>query len=129
MSNTLGDYGAYPLRASGANTVVSRCVVAIGASGAATVDGDQGWTVTKNTTGTYDVTYPIVSSNARAILSHGIQLSAAATVARTYTKALTLTSGTAQIITYLNTAGTPVEPANGDYLWLKLEATIGGATP
>lgn len=129
MANTLGDYDAFPLRAAGMNTVVSRCVVAIGASGAATVDGDRGWTVTKNTTGVYDVVYPAVSANARAILIARVMLSPTPTVAGSYTKALALTSGTAQIVTYLNTAGTPVEPASGDYLYLELIATIGGATP
>lgn len=129
MSNTLGDYAPAPMKAQGLNTVLSRAVVAIGASGAATVDGDSGWTCTKNTTGTYDVTFPIVSANARAVFVARVMLSAAATVAGSYTKALSFTAGTAQIITYLNTAGTPVEPANGDYLYLELIATIGGATP
>lgn len=128
MANTLGDYDAPNARAVGLNTVTSRCVVAVGASGAATVDA-RGWTVVKNATGIYDVTYPAVAANARAILRGGILLSTAATVADTYTKALSFTAGTAQIVTFLNTAGTPVEPASGDSFWLELVATVGGAGP
>ncbi len=129
MANTLGDYAPAPVRATGINTVISRCVVAVGATGAPTADADQGWTVTRNSTGSYAIVFPAVSANARAILMHGIGVSAAATVARTYASALALTSGTATLITYLNTAGTPVDPANGDSFWLELHATIGGATP
>jgi|SRR6185436_9979241 len=129
MANTLGDYDFTPLRAQGLNTVISRAVVAIGASGAATVDGDRGWTCVKNATGIYDVTFPAVSANARAIFNARVMLSVSATVAGSYTKALSTTAGTAQIVTYLNTAGTPVEPASGDYLFLELIATIGGTAP
>lgn len=128
MALTLGDYDSANVKAVGLNTVISRCVVAVGASGAATVDA-RGWTVVKNTTGIYDVTYPAVAANARAILRHGIMLSTAATVADTYAKALSFTAGTAQLVTFLNTAGTPVEPASGDSFWIELVATIGAAGP
>lgn len=123
----LGDTQRSVARTTVLNTVVRRAYVAIGASGAATVTqvaDAAGGTITcvKNTTGIYDVTFPIQAAVATSvpILKVGVMLSAAATVAGSYIKAYSPTAGTAQIVTYLNTAGTPVEPANGDLLFIEL---------
>lgn len=122
---TIGDYGAYPPFFGSQNTRVWRCKVAIGASGAATADGDAGWTVVKANTGVYTVTFPICASNSRPILKCGIELSAALTVVDAVATAVSYTAGTATVKTLLNDAA--AQPADGDKFWLELTATGGGA--
>lgn len=120
------------MRVNNPNTICLRAYVAIGASGAATVSQNGGGvgpiTVVKNTTGVYDVTFPVFAAATTSLFginAHSI-FSAAATVARAYVKAQAPTSGTAQIVTYLNTAGTPVEPASGDSFILEIVGTLAG---
>lgn len=127
VGGQLGDVMRSNVRSSVPNTLSRRAYIAIGASGAATVTqvtDAAGGTITcvKNATGIYDITFPICDALATSvpILRFGVQLSAAATVAGAYVKAYAPLSGTAQVVTYLNTAGTPVEPANGDLLFLEL---------
>lgn len=123
MSTILGNVSASPVLATGTNTRISRCMVAIGASGAATVDADPGWTVTKNTTGVYDVTFPTSCSTARAILKCGVALSPALTVVNAVATAVSYTAGTATVKTLLNDAA--AQPASGDYIWLELISSGG----
>lgn len=129
VGGVLGDVLRSQARTTVQNTLVRRAYVAIGASGAATVTqvaDAAGGTITcvKNATGIYDVTFPALAAIATSvpILKVGVMLSAAATVAGSYIKAFSPTAGTAQIVTYLNTAGTPVEPANGDLLFIEISA-------
>ena len=129
MANTLGDYQAWPVMALGANRRKSICIIPIGATGAVgTLDADQGWTVTRTSAGLYALVFPIVSSNARAVLKAGILLSTATTIDRVIVTAYAPTSGTASI-TCVTGSDTATDPANGDKLWVELVATIGGATP
>lgn len=121
------------MRINNPNTITLLAYVAIGASGAATVYQNGGSaagpiTCVKNTTGTYDVTYPVMAASTTSLAHCKVRvvLSAAATVAGSYVKAFAPTSGTAQIITYLNTAGTPVEPANGDAFVIEIVGTNAG---
>jgi hypothetical protein len=111
------------------NTIVRRAYVAIGASGAATVTqaaDAAGGTITcvKNTTGVYDITFPILAAVATSIptIRVWVILSAATTVSQAFCKAFSPTAGTAQAVTALNAAGTPVEPANGDILGIEIVA-------
>jgi hypothetical protein len=104
--------------------------VAIGASGAATVSQSGGAliTVTKNTTGIYDVTFPPFAASATSLCTIQVRviLSAAMTVSQATCIAFSPTAGTAQFKTALNTAGTGVEPANGDALLVVVEGGKSG---
>lgn len=121
------------LRVNNPNSIQWTAYVAVGASGAATVSQNGSTaagpvTCVKNTTGIYDITFPVMVASATS-LAHcdvRIALSAAATVAGAYVKAFSPTAGTAQIVTYLNTAGTPVEPASGDAFTVKIFGTHTG---
>jgi hypothetical protein len=124
MATILGNVPASAVLACGLNTRVSRCKVAIGASGAATADADLGWTVVKSTTGVYTVTFPTSASTARAILKCGVDLSAALTVTKVVPTAISYTSGTATVKT-LDDAATATEPASGDSFWLELISSGG----
>lgn len=132
VGGVLGDTQRAVARCNVPNTNIWRAHVAIGASGAATVStvaDAAGGTITcvKNTTGVYDVTFPVLAAVATSVPSirADILQSAATTVAKCYPKAFAPTSGTAQIITFLNTAGTPVEPANGDSFFIEV---VGAST-
>lgn len=123
----LGDTQSAVQRCVVPNTHTWRAHVAVGASGAPTVstatDSAGGVIgVTRNTTGVYDITYPIMAAVATSVPSirADILQSAATTVAKCYPKAFAPTSGTAQIVTFLNTAGTPVDPANGDSFFIEV---------
>lgn len=125
----LGDALRSQARTTSNNVLIRRAYIAIGASGAATVtqsnDAAGGTiTVVKNTTGVYDVTFPVLDAVATSIptIRVWVVLSAATTVAQAFCKAYAPTSGTAQFVTALNAAGTPVEPANGDILALEIVA-------
>lgn len=116
-------------RTSIPNSHTWRAHVAIGAAGAATVTtlaDAVGGTITcvKNTTGIYDITYPILAAVATSVpvIKCDILQSAAVTVAKAYFKAFAPTAGTAQVVTFLNTAGTPVEPASGDSFYIEVTA-------
>lgn len=134
VGGTLGDTQRAVVRCATPNSNSWRCHVAIGASGAATVSTTTdaaGGVVTcvKNATGIYDITFPVLAAVGTSVptIRAWVMTSAAATVAGTYVKAFAPTSGTAQIVTYLNTAGTPVEPANGDVLGLEIVAASTSA--
>ena len=125
----LGDTQRAVSRTNVLNTVIRRAYVAIGASGAATVtcpaDAAGGViTCVKNTTGVYDVTFPATAAVATSVptIRTWVVLSPTPTVAQAYAKAFAPTSGTAQIVTALNAAATPVEPANGDILAIEIIA-------
>lgn len=129
VGGPLGDTQRANIRCATQNSNSWRCHIAIGASGAATVSTTTdaaGGVVTfvKNTTGVYDVTFPVLAAVGTSVptIRAWVMTSAATTVAGTFVKAFAPTSGTAQVITYLNTAGTPVEPANGDVIGLELVA-------
>ena len=122
VGGIFGDALRSQVRTGTANTIMKRAYVAIGASGAATVTTSDGITCVKNTTGVYDVTYAIstaVSATNQPSVRAWVY-SPATTVANAYVKAFTPASGTCQIVTFLNTAGTPVEPASGDVLWIEI---------
>lgn len=120
------------MRVNNPNTISLLAYVAIGASGAATVSQNGGGTgpvtCVKNTTGVYDITFPVFAASATSLCHIHVKAitSPAATVARAYNKAFAPTSGTAQIVTYLNTAGTPVEPASGDSFVIEIVGTLAG---
>jgi len=122
----MGVHGMNPSfygRSGTPNNIARVAHVAIGASGAATLTGaNTGMTCVKNTTGTYDVTFPIAPASGYPLLTAGIQKSASPTVALARLSAINYSAGTATLITYLATPGTPVEPASGDTLWIKFEA-------
>jgi hypothetical protein len=126
MAINIGDLGQYPLRAR-RDSVLARALIDIGATGAPTVSGDQGITITRTGVGTYTGTFPPCPTDTVALptLDIRVQKSAAATVAQCLITALSMTAGTCSFQVYLNTAGTPVEAANGDRLVFEL---ISGVT-
>lgn len=129
MGTSAGNSALYPLRTQKHDRIVMEGVVDIGASGAATLNGDPSiLTFVKNTTGVYDVTFDTLPAQAtsRALLEVWILKSATPTVANARIIAFAPTSGTAQIATFLNTAGTPVEPASGDQIGIRITAGITG---
>ena len=106
--------------------VIFRANVAIGASGAAspasTVNGDQGYddnaiTVTKNTTGVYDVTFP----KGRRVF---VSITLYSPLKTVVTSVVTAKSATAGTLTFKTLAGTnasaETEPASGDELFLSI---------
>lgn len=117
----LGDTQSAVIRCPVANTVTWRAYVAVGATGAPTVStfadaNGQSIGVTRNSTGSYAITFPALAAVGTSIPSirAWILQSAAGTVAGAFQTAFAPTSGTATVITYLATPGTPVDPANGD---------------
>jgi hypothetical protein len=129
VGGVLGDALRPQIRSTINNTLVRRAYVAIGASGAATVTqatDAAGGTITcvKNTTGIYDVTFPKLDAVATSVplIRVWVVLSTATTVAQAFCKAYSPTAGTAQFVTALNAAGTPVEPASGDILAIEIVA-------
>jgi len=129
VGGIVGDALRSQVRSNVANTLTRRAYVAIGASGAATVTSTAdaaGGTITcvKNTTGIYDVTFPVLAAVATSmpLIRVWVVLSAATTVSQAFCKAFAPTSGTAQFVTALNAAGTPVEPASGDILAIEITA-------
>jgi len=129
VGGPLGDVMRSAVRASTQNTIIRRAYVAIGASGAATVTQTtdaSGGTITcvKNTTGIYDITFPVLAAVATSIptIRVWVVLSTATTVSQAFCKAFSPTAGTAQAVTALNAAGTPVEPASGDILAIEIVA-------
>lgn len=128
MAN-LGDRQRWGASAQKHDRVTAEAYVDIGASGAATLAGDPSiLTCVKNTTGVYDVTFDPFPAQAtsRFLPQVWITKSATPTVAATRIIAFNPTAGTMQFATYLNTAGTPVEPANGDQLAIRLTGGFTG---
>ncbi len=114
-----------PIRSPVLNMIEMRGTVAIGASGVATLTGSPGLlTCVKSDTGDYDITFDAFPSGAFGIIEVGILHSPTPTVANVRIAASSLTSGTATFITFLNTAGTPVEPASGDILWIRISGSF-----
>jgi hypothetical protein len=105
-------------------TYIRRTNVTIGATGAPTLSGasSSGFGISRNSTGSYALTFPALPSGITSYVRAGVALSAATTVAQVVVTAYSATGGTATLITALNTAGTPVDPANGDVLWIELVA-------
>jgi hypothetical protein len=129
VGGLLGDTQRALMRCATPNTNVWRAYVAVGATGAPTVttstDAAGGAIgVTRNTTGVYDITFPVLAAVGTSIPSirAWILQSATPTVAQAFPKAFAPTSGTAQIVTALNAAGTPVDPANGDSFMVEIVA-------
>lgn len=124
----LADYPASPMRSHGSDVRAWVALVDIGASGAATVTGAPGFTVVKNDTGIYDMTFPPVPANAtsKPSLRVTVQKSATPTVSQATILAVNFQAGTAQFKTALNAAATGVEPASGDQLSIVLIANAVG---
>jgi hypothetical protein len=120
----MGNYPGYPAQNIRENMRLGHLKIVIGASGATGGTGESlpaGFTVTKNTTGLYDVTFP----PAKTIVFFGafVQFSTTPTVSRIYGKtAVDQTGGTWQFATCGDTQGTPVEPASGDVLVIEFAA-------
>lgn len=128
MSGTLGDGANYTVRANTIDTVISKCIVNIGATGAPTVlVGRSEWTFTRTGVGTYTATMPTnrAQANSSATLAAWVQLSAAKTVANVFITAIDFVAGTFGFTTALG-AGTAADPANGDQLVFELDAGIAG---
>lgn len=108
------------MRVADDDTVTFRAYVAIGASGAATTSNGNATYITcvKNTTGVYDVTFPVFAASATSLatIKVNVVLSATPTVSQATVVAFSPTAGTAQFKTALNAAATGVEPASGDAL-------------
>ena len=132
VGGPLGDTQRAVMRCPTPNTNVWRAYVAVGATGAPTVsttaDAAGGIiTVTRTGVGTYNITYPILAAVGTSVPSirAWILQSAAATVANAYPSAFAPTAGTGTIVLFLNTAGTPVEAANGDSFMVEV---VGAST-
>jgi hypothetical protein len=119
-----GNYQGFPHQNARPNMRTGWCKIVIGASGATGGTGEDlavGWTVKKNTTGVYDVTFP--PAVAMIIVGVFVQYSATPTVGGILgSAAVDQTGGTWQFKTYANAIGTPVEPASGDVLILEFSA-------
>lgn len=97
------------------------CLVNIGATGAPTLSPSTTvFGITRNSTGSYAITFPAHLAANTAALRVTVVLSAAQTVSQANVTAFSQTSGTATVITALNAAATPVDPANGDILMIEL---------
>lgn len=128
MSGTLGDGANYTVRSNCMDTVRSKCILNIGATGAPTVlTGRSEWTFTRTGTGTYTATFPTsrAQANSGATLLAWVQLSAAKTVADIIITAIDFTAGTMSFTTALS-GSTAADPANGDQLAFMLDAGIAG---
>lgn len=101
-----------------------RVLVNIGATGAPTLSpaSGTGFGITRSSAGTYALTFPALPSGGTAYVKVGVALSAATTVSQATVTAFSGTAGTATFVTALNAAGTAVDPANGDILWIELTA-------
>jgi hypothetical protein len=128
MAINVGDLGQYPIRAR-RDSVLARALIDIGATGAPTVSGDQGIAITRTGVGTYTGTFPACPTDTLSLptLDIRVQKSAAVTVAGVVITALSMTLGTVSFQVYLNTAGTPVEAANGDRLVFELISGVSAA--
>lgn len=125
MTTRFGDGNLTPVLDSKTGSVRRRVCVDIGGTGAPTVSGgDTNIGITRSTTGTYSITFPPCADRTLTapILDAGIQVSAAPTVAACRISAIDFSAGTATLITFLATPGTPVDPANGDKLWIEMVA-------
>ena len=123
-SAVLGGPTSYPVKSQLRDSILIRCNVNIGATGAPTLISPPGWTIVRNSAGNYSITFPAVPAQANSIpvLRGGILKSAASTVSKIVITAFSETAGTATFVTAL-TSATAVDPANGDILWLEFEAT------
>jgi len=114
------------LRTNNPNAILWQAYVAIGASGAPTVSQNGGGTgpitLTRTGAGTYTGTFPIMAASTTSIayVEVGVALSAAITVAKAVVTAFSPTAGTFGFTVSLNTAGTAVDPANGDALFVRV---------
>lgn len=122
----IGDVAKTQIRTGTVNTIQRRAYVAIGASGAPTVTTSDGITVTRSSAGVYTGTCPVttaVSATNQPTLRIWVVQSAAITVSQCTITAFAPQSGTFGFTSALNTAGTAVDPANGDILGIEYTAS------
>lgn len=121
----LGDAMLRTVRTNIQGTLQRRVLVNIGATGAPTLSPTgTAFGISRSGTGTYALTFPALTqpSSPTAYVKVGIALSAATTVSQATVTAFSASAGTATFVTALNAAGTAVDPANGDILWIELWA-------
>lgn len=110
-------------------TLRRRALVKIGAAGAPTLS-PTGTTfgITRSKAGTYAVTFPQQGGSAdNAYLKAGVALSTLPTVRVAVITAFNPAAGTATFTTVLDASATPVDPANGDMLWMELVSDDTGS--
>lgn len=129
MARVIGDQNKWMAYACKRDTVASKAIVDIGATGAPTVNSgsDPDWTVTRASAGVYNITFPPTPAQniCGSELCAWISLSSAVTVTTATVTAVNYTAGTATIRTTLGGA-TAADPASGDQFCIELTAGLSG---
>lgn len=119
MARVAGDYDAFPASARKPDFRIFTAKVAIGATGAPTLTGDEGITISRSGTGTYALVYPAFPDDANVLVTPR----QSATIANAAASAISPTAGTATIVTR-DFAGAAADPANGDVLQIEISGKV-----
>lgn len=123
MAQALADFSAVPLKTLSKEKVLLQTDCPIGSTGAVgTLSGDPGFTVTRDSQGTYSITFPPCSS----CVVECIPVSATPTIISTVCTAKSATSGTATFETH-NEAAAATDPASGDTLQFRVTGVAFGS--